>query len=333
MIKWGLIGLGKMSNKFAEAIQEIEGSEIFAVASKSKKKSNELLNKFKIKSDFYFNNYEDLLKCKEIDAVYISTLNNTHSELVIKSAKAKKHILCEKPMTRNINETNNAFEILNKEKILFVEAFAYRSHPQTKVLCDIINSGEVGEIKEVETSFGYKSKRIDSKSRIFNKDFGGGAILDVGCYPTSFSLLVARIVNPKKDLSKFKLENVSGILCDTGVDQSAKADLVFNNNLKIKISASVTENLNNISIIYGTRGKIIVPVPWLPGNKSILEVYIKDSYYKKFINSNLSVYANQISLFNEKILKIDEQFESTIMSKNESLINMNIIDQWIKQIY
>ena len=140
MIKWGLIGLGKMANKFVEAIQEIEDSEVFAVASKSKKKSNELLNKFKIKSDFYFNNYEDLLECKEIDAVYISTLNNTHSELVIKSAKAKKHILCEKPMTRNINETNNAFEILNKEKILFVEAFAYRSHPQTKVLCDIIET-------------------------------------------------------------------------------------------------------------------------------------------------------------------------------------------------
>ena len=98
MIKWGILGLGNMANKFAEAILEVENAKLVSISSLSKKKAESFGRKFDINERYRFNTYEELINCKEVDAVYIATLNNTHANLIIKSADAGKSILCEKPM-------------------------------------------------------------------------------------------------------------------------------------------------------------------------------------------------------------------------------------------
>ena len=89
MIKWGIIGLGNMANKFANAINEIENSRLISISSKSRYKLNSFQKKFKIKSENSFTDYTDLINSKEIDAIYIATLNNTHVELILECAKKK----------------------------------------------------------------------------------------------------------------------------------------------------------------------------------------------------------------------------------------------------
>ncbi len=131
MVRWGILGLGSAANSFANAIKEVENAKLISIASLSKNKNFIIGKKFNIEKKYQFNSYEDLINCEEIDAVYIATLNNKHADLIIKVAKAKKGILCEKPFALNETELNDVVTQLNKTKVFFLENIAYRSHPQT----------------------------------------------------------------------------------------------------------------------------------------------------------------------------------------------------------
>jgi len=327
MINWGIIGLGHMSYKFINAIKEIKNTKLISVASLKKKKSKDLIKELEIKESYYFDNYDDLIKSPNIDAVYIATLNNTHFDLIKKCAVNKKKILCEKPMTINYNEAENVFRFIEENKVSFLEAFVFRHHKQSQYLSDLIKSGEIGQVYQVNSTFGYKVSKTDPNSRLFNKNFGGGSILDVGCYTTSFCLMIEKILFGKNN-PNIKLENISGFIGKTGVDESAEADLIFEGGLKMSIKSSLREHLKNECVIYGSKGKIIISRPWIPDKKSIIEVYNCSNYYKQFLNSELSAYAQQIDFFNKRNFNDKKNLVDTFMSNEESLLNMKIIDEW-----
>ena len=172
-----------MANKFASSINEVKNSKLLGIASTNFFRLKSFGEKYNIDKKYRYKNYDEILNCNEINAIYISTLNNTHPEIVIKAAEAKKNILCEKPIATNYDDTIKIFETLDKSDVFFLEAIAYRSHKQTKFVINKIIEGEIGELKSIESTFGFTSKRSEPKSRLYNPDLGGGAILDVGCYP------------------------------------------------------------------------------------------------------------------------------------------------------
>ena len=181
MVNWGIIGLGRMGSTFYNALKEISNAKLVLTASQSNKNVGQIDTV----------TYEDLIQNKNIDAIYISTLNNTHTDLIIKSIKNSKNVLCEKPLSMNLNEAIKIENILNDVNVNFFEAIAYYSHPQTLKLLEVINNKEIGDIIQIDSSFGYKSKE-NIKKRIYNKEFGGGAILDLACYPISFAMLFCK---------------------------------------------------------------------------------------------------------------------------------------------
>ena len=104
MIKWGIIGLGKIGQKFASAIKETNNSEIVGIASKDKNKIKNFKNNFNFSDLVVYNDYNEIIKDKNINAIYIATLNNTHFDLIKKCSENNKNILCEKPFTDNLND-------------------------------------------------------------------------------------------------------------------------------------------------------------------------------------------------------------------------------------
>ena len=94
MIHWGIIGLGNMANRFASSINEVKNSKLLGIASTNFLRLKSFGEKYNIDKKYRYKNYDEILNCNEIDAIYISTLNNTHPEIVIKSAEEKKNILC-----------------------------------------------------------------------------------------------------------------------------------------------------------------------------------------------------------------------------------------------
>ncbi len=315
MINWGIIGFGRMGKAFANCFND--SSKDFKLKGFASKTNDKEISLKKYK------NYDDLINSPEIDAVYISTLNNTHKDLVIRSLKQNKKVLCEKPLGLNFKEVNEIHNLIKDRKNVFFEAIAYRSHPQTEKLFEILKDHNLGKVKKIEANFGFKNKRIKKDSRLFNKDLGGGSILDLGCYPISFFTLFAS-----------KLDNIEIIksnynLCETDVDIDAEIHLRLNNTIDLVGKVSFAENLNNICKIYSENAIITVPSPWLPSEKTFLEIETKGRYFKEFVNTNKNVYEHQInkvgSFFNGNISK-----NLYLVDIEESVKISKIIDEWLK---
>ncbi len=312
MTNWGILGLGRMGTTFAEAINEVSGSKLISIASKSGK----IFKKFENKS------YDYVINNENIDSVYIATLNNSHIDLIYKLCDAKKNILCEKPVSISFNELSKVKKKLLEKDIKLYEAIAYYSHPQTIELLKLIENDEIGEIKKIECNLGFKAK-FNPDSRLFNKNLGGGAIFDLGCYPISFAMLFSK--NP----ANIKIHNKELEFSNSNVDDEAKATLLCDESFECKIHISIKNNLNNICKIQGSKGYINISNPWLPSKKSQIEISNNKHFYLKTVKSNLSVYANQIKNVSDAFLnKSDNKFN--LFDINRSLINLHLIESWLK---
>ena len=325
MVNWGIIGLGNMGHKFANSIKETNNSKLVGIASFNDKKLKLFQDNFKVDKKNSYNNYDELINSNSIDSIYIATLNNTHLELIKKCAENKKNILCEKPIALNYEEALSALKYVNTNKVTFFEAIAFRSHPQTKIVKQIIDRNEIGEVLSIESSFGFKVKKINLKSRLFNKLLGGGSILDLGCYPMS---TLSFLFNKK---AKYKFTNASGSFISADVDDSAEAEILLNDQVKCKIKVSIRENLENKTIITGTEGKLIINNPWLPEKKTTLDIKKSNSFYKQFVNSELSIFANQIQKIAENFQNKDKSDEF-LVDINDSLNIMKNLTEWSKLI-
>ena len=321
MIKWGIVGLGNMAQKFANAIKETNNAKLLSISSLNSEKLKSFANNFQIDKNYVFDSYNDLISCKEIDAVYIATLNNTHLNLIKSCAENKKNILCEKPLTLNFDEANEAANYIAKHDVIFYEAIAYYSHGQTKNLIALLNENKIGKIISINSTFGFKVKRVNPKSRIFDKSLGGGVILDVGCYPLSLLNLISR--NSKN----IKFINAKGSFSSTDVDDSAEANLVIEDSIDSYVKISFKENLENKLIIKGENGSLIVPNPWLPEMRSHIDVNYVNSSYKKFFTSTKSLFGNQIQNVSANI-ESNKKKDDFLVNIEESLKIMNNLTIW-----
>ena len=134
-IKWGILGLGNIALKFAEAFKFTSNAKLLAISSKDKNKLQNFKKNFYIEEDYCFSDYEKLIENKDVDIIYIALPNSYHHEWIIKSIAKGKNILVEKPATLNFNQINDVKKCLTGKNIFFSEAFMYRYLPQmTKVL-------------------------------------------------------------------------------------------------------------------------------------------------------------------------------------------------------
>ena len=121
MIKWGILGLGNMANHFAKAVKVLDNAKLVGVASKSQIKLIKFSKDYDISKNYTFNNYKDLIESNSIDSIYISTLNNTHNDLILKCIKNNKNILCEKPMCVNVDDAKIIYEKLKHSSIFLMK--------------------------------------------------------------------------------------------------------------------------------------------------------------------------------------------------------------------
>ena len=281
-INWGIIGLGDIAQKFSEGFIHTKNAKLLAVASKNPVKLEKFKRNFLIDNKFLFNSYDQIINCKDVDIIYIALPNSFHHEWVIKSIKNKKNVLVEKPATLNLLEAHDIQKNLKDTNLFFGEAFMYRYYPQLNLILEAIKNNEIGNLISMKSFFGLnlltkksliffeKQKKIDIENRKFNKKLGGGCILDLGCYPSSLSLLVGSITK-KKNLQNLKLAKIKREIGETGVDIDAFGELNFLDGFKSEIYASFKKHLGYNSIITGEKGSISISNTWFNG-ESIIKV-------------------------------------------------------------
>ncbi len=334
VINWGIIGLGKIANKFATAFNQIKNSKLISVASKNKEKLLEYQKKFNLDKNFCYDNYDDILANKNIDIIYIALPHSFHYEWIIKSLNHNKNVLTEKPATINLDEIKKINHKINEHKIFFAEGFMYRFHPQTNKLVEIIKQNEIGEIQKMSSFFGkniikkrnlfgFQKIKINKNNRLFKKDLGGGSILDLGCYPSSLSILIASLKS-KNFSNKIKLNKIKKIIGPTKVDLEAFANIQFDNEFNSSIGSSFTNDLGKITKITGSKGEILVPDSWHCEDSKIVvngKEYFIENKYNNIFSYEIESVAN--SLLNNEI---EPKFPA--IKRSETELNMSILNKW-----
>ncbi len=330
-IKWGIIGSGNIADAFAHSVKYCQDSDLVSVFGRNEEAVKQFSSKFTIKS---YTNLDSFFTSDEIDAVYIATPHSSHFTYSLEAIKNNKHILCEKPLTMNYLESMTLLSLAKEAKVFLMEAYMYRTHPQTFNILDHLDLFKNTQEKIfIESSFGF-SAELPKEHRLRNPLLGGGAILDVGCYPLSMVKLIAGnlqgmpFADPESIIA-------TGRLDETGVDLQSEAHLVFSDQIEAKISCAIDEEYSNDLKIKSGNLELIVEQPWhcgqfQDGNSSI-----------KILDSGNLIkevsYLDTVGLFTREIDHAskciqEEKFESALVSHADTQSNMLWLDKWRQEI-
>jgi predicted dehydrogenase len=235
-IRWGIIGLGKIANKFATDLASIKNVELVAVASRNIQNANNFAEKHNAKKAY--SSYEELAKDSNVDAVYIATPHSFHKEHAILCLQNKKAVLCEKPFAMNLSEVTEMIEAAKENNVLLMEALWSFFLPHFTYVLDLVKSEKFGKLKNLEADFGFHTP-YNTDSRLFKKELGGGSLLDIGIYPIFAALAT---------LGEPDAIDASATFFENGAD--ASCDMVFQyKNAKATLKTSLLEETPSIAIL------------------------------------------------------------------------------------
>lgn len=226
-LKWGILGPGNIARDFAQALNRVNG-EVYAVASRNKERAEKFARENNVKKAY--GSYDEIIKDENIDVVYIATPHSNHYEYIIKSLNNNKHVLCEKAITVNEKELEEALKIAREKNLVLEEAMTLFHMPLYEKVIKKINNEDLGKVNMVQVSFG-SFKEYDENNRFFNLDLAGGALLDIGTYALSFARYFLSSM-PEEILSTVKkaktgVDEESGIILKTKEDEIATISLAF----------------------------------------------------------------------------------------------------------
>jgi predicted dehydrogenase len=200
--------------------------------------------------------YSDLLADPEIDAIYNPLPNSLHAEWTIRALRAGKHVLCEKPFASNAREAREMANAASETGKVLSEGFAYRYHPLTARIKEIMNGGELGRIKHIEARFCFL---LPTPGNIrFRYELAGGALMDAGCYPVS---LVRYLMGAEPIVIDAQAK-----LLKPEVDSRMEANLHFPQNVKARVVCDMLSPrlFDSFLHVQGEAGEISVINPYHP---------------------------------------------------------------------
>jgi D-xylose 1-dehydrogenase (NADP+, D-xylono-1,5-lactone-forming) len=252
-LRFGILSTGNIARQFATGVLASSRCVLSAVGSRDSASAKSFADAYRI--PHAFGSYAELVNSPNVDAVYNALPNSMHHEWTRAALAAGKHVLCEKPLAGNANQAREMFDAADRAGRVLVEAFMYRSHPQTLAAIEAVRSGAIGELKLIRTSFCYRTRKIDGNIR-FDPALAGGGLMDIGCYCIDFSRLFAQ--------SEVTDVSVTGHVHESGVDDLAAGTLTFANGIIASFTCGMTVQADNTAWLCGSEGYIEIPVPWKP---------------------------------------------------------------------
>ncbi len=315
-IKWGIIGCGSIANKFASDLALIDDAELTAVASRSMDRATEFGQKHN--SNKAYDSYDELFLDANIDIVYIATPHTSHAALSIKAMEHGKHVLCEKPLALNKKEASAMIEASKRTNKFFMEGLWTRFNPSLVAIKKRIDNGEIGELKNINADFTFKATHgLDS--RVFDLNLGGGAILDIGIYPTFLAYLFLGI--PKNILATSIFHDVTK--CDI------QTSMIFNyDQAQVTSHNSFTSNSAMVARINGSEGQIYLHKYWHAPQGYTL---VKNDTEKTFELPTIGLGFSHEILECHNCLRANK-IESEFWSHQNSLDLISILDDVREQI-
>lgn len=328
-IRWGIIGPGSIAKAFRDGLKGSTHGTLAAIATRNPDKPG-LAEEFP--GARIVKGYDALLADKEIDAVYIAVPHTGHAEWAIKAAEAGKHVLVEKPLALSAHEADAVFHAHRKAGTFAGEAFMYRLHPQTARIIELVKSGTIGEVRMIQSSFGFNMGKFQPQHRLFASELAGGGIMDVGCYPVSMARLLVGAASGKAFADPIKVAGTAQLNAE-GTDDYAAALLTFENGIVAQVSCAVMANLDNVLRIHGSEGRIEVPDFWFAGGNrdqglGKIDVIKGGKTETVSVNESAHVYSFEAEAASLAILAGKQEFDAPGMSWADTLGNLRVLDKW-----
>lgn len=310
MIRWGIIGAGKIAHRFVKALSYEKNSSLYAVSCRTYDKAKRFADMYDC--PIAYAGFDSVVNDENIDAVYIAVPHAYHKEWIIRCLKAGKPVLCEKPLALNEEEVKEIIAVQKDTGVLCMEAMKTRFVPLYKEIMRIVQDGTIGELKEVSASF-CSSVDMDNKEGYYMKPVGGGALLDVGIYCSSW---IAAFAEKETELKWLRANVQNGV--DIYTDAALKSDSVL-----FYLECALDRKKERTMVIKGTKGSIFVPQFHRPEKA---KVYANNEQHfaieKPYVHDDMFP---EVSAFAELLLQ--KKTESRIMPLTESQRCARILDQ------
>jgi predicted dehydrogenase len=221
-IKWGVLGVANIATKkVIPAMQKGERSEIVAIASRSPERARQAAKELGIAKAY--GSYEELLSDTEVEAIYNPLPNHLHVPWSIKAAEQGKHVLCEKPIALSVQEVEALIQVRDRTKVKIGEAFMVRTHPLWLRAREVVRKGEIGELRAILSPFSYFNRDPQNVRNVL--EFGGGGLLDIGCYPITMSRFLfereaARVAGVVDRDPEMKVDRLTSAILDFAPGQA-----------------------------------------------------------------------------------------------------------------
>ncbi len=307
-VRWGILGTANIAlAKVIPAMQRSEWCEITAIASRDLAKAKAAGGELNIPNAY--GSYEKLLADESIEAVYNPLPNNLHVGWTVKAAEAGKHVLCEKPIGLTAAEARMLIEVRDRTGVRIQEAFMVRTHPQWLETRRLIHSGRIGSLRSITGFFSYNNP---DPTNIRNQlELGGGALMDIGCYPITISRYVYE-TEPRRVMGFIERDSA------TGTDTLTSAVLDFPNGHST-FTCSIRLAPYQRMIFMGTKGRIEVLIPFNAPNDRPTQILLDDETIEFPVCDQYEI---QGSLFSQAIRENREQ----PIPLEDAINNMAVID-------
>jgi predicted dehydrogenase len=316
-IRWGILGTsGHARRRVMPALSQMKHATIAAVASRAAPRAEAYAKELNIGKAY--GSYDALLADPDIDAVYIALPNHVHAAWSIRGAEAGKHVLCEKPVACQAADVENIILARDRFRVKIGEAFMVASHPQWLLTREMIHTGRIGEVRAIQTAFSFLLTQAGNIRNVV--EFGGGALLDIGCYPVFCSRFVLGR-EPRRVFCTMELDPVSR------VDRVTSAILDFGDVQSSFVCSFHIAPHQRMSFL-ATKGRLELEIPFNAPAERAARILIDDG--RDLLGGGSSVieapvsnqFAMEFDAFSQAILK-DGEVPVTL---ENAFANMQVLD-------
>lgn len=245
MIRWGILGCGRIARKFASDLRLVKNAELIACGARSAASAELFAKEFSVKH--VHDNYEALAKNDKVDVIYIATPHSHHYEHTLLCIENNKAVLCEKAFAINCKQAQEMINAARNKKVFLMEAVWTKFLPPFNKVKEMIDAGMLGKIKSMQLNFGFRPPEENAPQRIFDPSLGGGTMLDIGIYNVFTTLFFLG-----------KPDNIEATMtpASTGIDAQCAATFNYNNGAIAQLFSTFLSDTSTEADICGTKGRV-----------------------------------------------------------------------------
>ena len=314
MFRWGVLSTAKIGREqLLPAIVDSENGVLSAIASRDLSKAKALGERFGARHAF--GSYEELLASKEVDGVYIPLPTSQHVEWTAKAIEAGKHVLVEKPLALDAKDIPPLIKLRDEKKVLVCEAFMVVYHPQWIKVRDLIAGGAIGRLRHVQGAFSYYN--VDPNNMRNQLDLGGGALPDIGVYPT-VSTRFSTGKEPLRVQATIERDKNFG----TDIYSSIRADF---GDFELSFYLSTQMAARQVMVFHGEKGFIEVFGPF---NAGLYEHHRIELHNQNHTEAQVFRFpgTQQYRLECEAFVRAAQGGKDRVFTLEESVLNQKVID-------